>query len=98
MKIFMFSAFIAMFSSLAVANTEQVIITQVQPPVVTVPSQPTVTITIPEVQRPTIMYRWVPVYVNRPVVTIDNRRLLFKRTETVYQTTIEWVYQPYHVY
>lgn len=79
-------------------NTEHIITNPVvYPPVVTVPEQPSVVLVTPEIKKPTIIYRWVPIYVNRPVTIINNR--LFSRTERItYQTTIEWVYQPFYVY
>ena len=79
-------------------NTEPIVVNPVFPPVVTVPMQPSVTYVIPEVKRPTIVYRWVPVYVNRPVTVINHNRLFSKHQEVVYQSVIEWVYQPYYIY
>ena len=79
-------------------NTEQIVVSPVYPPVVSVPNQPAVTYVIPEVKTPVIVHRWVPVYVNRPVTVIQTNRLFFSKTETVNQTTIEWVYQPYYIY
>lgn len=66
------------------------------PPVVYVPTYPTVTYSTQEtfIVRPVIItHGWVPYYTTKTVVT-ESRGIFCKYSTVVQQPTIEWVYQP----
>lgn len=64
-------------------------------PVVETPLVPAVTYITHTVPINYVTYRWVPVYVNRPVI-INNYGIFCRKQYVVYQPTIEWIYQPYY--
>lgn len=63
------------------------------PPVVDVPAVPAQTLTTYVVQQPVVVYRWVPQYINQPVL-VEQRFLFCKRYHWTVQPTIQWVQQP----
>ncbi len=67
------------------------------PPVVEVPSVPSVTYTVP---APTVTYTWVPYYHYRQVIVERPRWCFFFKKERVVvsQPFVNWVYAPVYNY
>ena len=63
------------------------------PPVVQVPAVPSQSFSTYIVQQPIVVYRWVPQYINQPVL-VEQRFLFCKRYHLTVQPTIQWIQQP----
>ena len=63
------------------------------PPVVQVPAVPSQSFSTYIVQQPIVVYRWVPQYINQPVL-VEQRSLFCKRYYWTVQPTIQWINQP----
>ena len=97
MRIFVLGLLFCLLSNLAFANGGWIPYNhEVSPPVVEVPLVPSITYSTTITTQPTLTYRWIPIYVNKPVV-INNYGIFCRRQQIIYQPTIEWVYQPYYI-
>ena len=79
-----------LFSS---ANAQEWVSYNPYPPVIQVPAVPSQSFSTYVIQQPIVVYRWVPQYINQPVL-VEHRFLFCKKYHWTVQPTIQWVQQP----